>query len=144
MEVTKKQIQQIQTIMSSRFADRDERLDFISAQLGREVTTTKALTFIEAEELIYYLNTGKKATSNWAFFHKTQFVSERKLLWSLLYQAQWLKPHETLNEVPDLDRLSNFLKSPKSPVKKPLKLFNKEDWSKVIHVFRKIVKGTYQ
>lgn len=144
MEISKKQIQQIQTIMSTRFADREERLDFVSEHLGREIVSTKVLTFIEAEELIYYLNTGKKTNANWAFFDKEKFVSERKLLWSLLYQAQWTTPHPRLKEVPDLTRLSNFLKSAKSPVKKPLKLFLKEDWSKIIHVFNRIIKGTYQ
>ena len=93
MEITKKQIQQIQTIMSSKKLDRDDRLDLISATIGREVTTTKDLTFVEAEDLIYFLNTGKKSISNWAFFDKDKFIGERKLLWSLLYQCQWTKPN---------------------------------------------------
>jgi hypothetical protein len=144
MEITKKQIQQIQTIMSSRFSDRDERLDFVTAQTGREITSTKLLTFIEAEDLIYFLNTGKTNKSNWGFFDDDKFVSERKLLFSYMYQAQWTVPHETRTEVPDLERLSNFLKSPKNPTKKPLKKFDKKDWSKILQVFNNIVKGTYK
>ena len=129
--------------MSSRFSDRDDRLDFISDFLNREIKTTKDLTAIEADDLIYFLNTGKKTTANWAFFDKDKFVSERKLLWSYLYQAQWTIPHQTLTEVPDLERLSTFLKSNKSPVHKPLKQFKKEDWEKILHAFRNIVKYTY-
>lgn len=144
MEITKKQLQQIQTIMSSRFADRDERLDIISAYFDKEITSTKELSSVEADNFIYFLNTGIKGETNWAFFDKDAFVSERKLLWSYLYQAQWTKPHETLNEVPDLQRLSDFLKSKKSPINKPLKQFTKYDWSKLLQAFRNIVKGTYK
>lgn len=144
MEIQPNQIKQIQTIMSSRFTDRDERLDFISTFLGREITTTKDLTTVEAHGLIYYLNTGKKSTANWAFFDKDKFVSERKLLFSYLYQAQWVVKNDTYSEVPDLERLSNFLMSSKSPVNKPLKQFKKEDWSKILQAFRNIAKGTYK
>ena len=144
MEIQANQIKQIQTIMSSRFTDRDERLDFISALFEKEVNSTKELSSIEADDLIYYLNTGKKATANWAFFDKTKFISERKLLWSYLYQAQWVVKNEKYTEVPDLERLSNFLKSAKSPVNKPLKKWAKADWSKILHAFRNIAKGTYK
>lgn len=144
MEITKKQLQQIQTIMTSRFADRDERLDFISAYFDREITSTKDLSSVEADNFIYFLNTGIKQEKNWAFFNKHSFVNERKLLFSYLYQAQWVVKNETHNEVPDLERLSNFLKSKKSPVNKPLKQFNKQDWSKILQAFRNIVKGTYK
>ncbi|MCI2229559.1 hypothetical protein MC378_10305 [Polaribacter sp. MSW13] len=144
MEISKKQIQQIQIILSKRELDREERLQFLSDHFNREITTTKDLTFVEAEDLIYFLNTGKKSNSNWAFFDKSKFVSERKLLFSYLYQAQWVTKKEGYTEVPDLERLSNFLKSPKSPVKKPLKKFEKQDWSKLLQAFRNIVKGTYK
>lgn len=144
MEITKKQLQQIQTIMSSRFADRDERLDFISAYFEKEIKSTKELTSVEADNFIYFLNTGIRRESSWAFFDKDTFVSERKLLFSYMHQAQWTMPHETLNEVPDLERLSNFLKCNRSPVNKPLKQFEKQDWNKLIQCFRNIVKGTYK
>lgn len=144
MEISKKQIQTIQVICSSRFADRLERLDYMSAFFKREIKSTKELTFIEAEDLIYFLNTGQKSNTNWAFFDSKKFVAERKTLFSLMHQAQWVKPHQTLSEVPDLDRLSNFLKSPKSPVKKPLKQMEKKEWEKLITAFRGIVKATYK
>lgn len=144
MEIQKNQIKQIQTIMSSRFTDRDERLDFISALFEKEVNSTKELSSIEADDLIYYLNTGKKAIANWAFFDKTKFTTQRKYLWSLLYQAQWVVKNDKHNEVPDLARLSNFIKSAKSPVQKPLKEWNTDEWSKMIFIFERIVKGTYK
>jgi hypothetical protein len=143
MVIDKKQIQQIQTIMHKRFADRDERLDFISMEVARPIKTTKDLSSVEADELIYYLNTGKRQPANWAFFDKTKFVKQRKYLFSLLHQAQWVTKGERFHEVPDLVRLSNFIKSPKSPVQKPLKQWNTNEWQKMIFVFEKIVKGTF-
>lgn len=145
-EINSAQVRQIQTILSKRELDRDERLEFLSAHFKREIKTTKDLSFIEAEDIIWFLNTGEKSKANWAFFHKNKFVSERKLLFSYLYQAQWTAKNETSKyvEVPDLERLSNFLKSPKSPVNKPLKQFDKKDWSKILQAFRNIVKSTFK
>ena len=144
MVIEKKQIQQIQTIMAPRFADREERLDYMSSFFKTDLKSTKELTFIEAEEFIYFLNTGDKKPANWAFFDKTKFVSERKKLFSYLHQADWTVANDKYGEVPDLERLSNFLKSAKSPVNKPLKKFNKQEWSKLIEAFKNIVKSTYK
>lgn len=144
MEIQSNQIKQIQTIMSSRFSDRDERLDFISALFEKEVKSTKELSSIEADDLIYFLNTGQKAKATWAFFDKDKFVPERKLLWSYLHQIQWVVKNDKHFEVPDLDRLSNFLKSNKSPVNKPLKEWNKQDWEKMLITFKNIAKSKYK
>jgi hypothetical protein len=144
MVIEKEQVQQIQTILSKRELDRHERLEFLSAELKREVKSTKELSFVEAGELISFLITGKKNPVNWALFDKDKFVKQRKYLWSLLYQAQWVVENENHIEVPDLMRLSNFIKSPKSPVQKPLKRWNTTEWSKMIFVFEKISKGTFK
>ncbi|WP_373942630.1 hypothetical protein OEG92_05370 [Polaribacter sejongensis] len=143
MVIEKKQIQQIQTIMHKRFADRDERLDFISAEVARPIKSTKDLSAVEADELIYYLNTGKKQPANWAFFDKSKFIKQRKYLLSLLHQAQWVTDNESHGNVPDLVRLSSFIKSPKSPVQKPLKQWDTNEWQTMIFVFEQIVKGTF-
>lgn len=146
MEITKTQIQQVQTIFSKRAIklDRDDRVQYIGATIGREVSSTKDLTAVEADELIYFLNTGKKQVANWAFFDKSKFITQRKYLFSLMHQAQWVVKGERHNEVPDLVRLSNFIKSPKSPVQKPLKQWTSDEWSKMIFVFERIVKGTFK
>lgn len=141
MEIEAKQIQQIQTILSKRELDREERLDFLSSELKREVASTKDLTFIEADELIYFLRTGKKQPANWAFFDKNN--PQHKKLLSQLRIAQWVVKNERWGFVADLERLSNFLKSPKSPVNKPLKSMKPTEVSKIIFVFDKIIKGTF-
>ena len=143
-QIQTRQIQQIQTICAARFADRDERLDYISAFFKREITSSKELTFFEADDLIYFLNTGQKSNANWAFFYKDKFVAERQKLFSLLHQAQWTQPHKKYGTVADLERLSNFLKSPKSPVNKPLKQFTKTDWNKINAAFTGIIKSKYK
>ncbi len=126
--------------MKDQFSSREERLDYMSAFLKREVSTTKDLTYVEADELIDYLTTGEYKKSNWGHFDKDKFPSERKLLWSYLHQCDWTVENATYGYVPDTERLSNFLKSNKSPVNKSLKKFDKEDWEKILYVFQMIAK----
>lgn len=140
------QLKKIQTNLTKEYPDREERLCFVSQFLHREVTTTKDLTSTEADELLNFIYNKNYTRDNWGLFDKRneKYRSERKLLWSYLYQAQWTVDNETHGEVPDTERLSNFLKSPKSPVKKPLKQFEKGDWNKILEVFKNIVKGTFK
>jgi hypothetical protein len=53
-------------------------------------------------------------------------------------------PHEKHGEVPDLERLSNWLKSELSPVKKPLKQMEPSELSKIIEALKGIVKSIYK
>ncbi len=139
--IEKPQIKRIQTAMSSHFSSRDERLCFISEFFDREVNSTKELSKVEADELLYFLNTGKTKNYEWGHFD-SQNTQHRAIL-SLCRQAQWVVPHEKWGEVPDLMRLSNFLKSAKCPVNKPLLKMNKQELSKVITAFEGIVNHQY-
>lgn len=141
-----KQIQQIQISMKRTHTNREERLHFMSEIIGREINSTKDLTKIEADELLNYLYKDKHIRDNWASFDlKTEkYPKKRKVLFSLLHQAQWVVPNERHNEVPDLERLSNFLKSPKSPVNKPLMEMNKNEWEKMIACFTSITRKLYK
>lgn len=140
------QLKRIQANLTKSYPDRDERLSFVSHFLNREVTSTKQLSSTEANELLQFIYNNNYTRNNWGLYNMKQekYQSERKLLWSYLYQAQWTVPNERHGEVPDTERLSNFLKSPKSPVNKPLKQFTKTDWEKILFVFNKIVKGTFK
>jgi hypothetical protein len=142
MQVEAAQIRQIQTILSKRKLDRTERLDFLASEFNRVFSSTKELSFIEADELIYFLRTGKKQPANWAYFDNGN-PQHRKLL-SQLRTAQWVVENEKYGFVADLERLSNFLKSPKSPVNKPLKAMSPKEVSKIVFVFDQIIKGTYK
>ncbi|MFV8364792.1 hypothetical protein [Flavobacterium sp. XS1P27] len=80
--------------------------------------------------------------SNWGLFDKNN--QQHKTILSLLRQAQWVVPNGKWGEVPDINRLSDFLKSDKSPVNKPLKKMEPEEVSKIIEAFKGIVKSKYK
>lgn len=80
---------------------------------------------------------------NWAMFDKANTKHLRML--SLCRQANWTTTHSTYGEVADLERLSNWLKSEKCPVQKPLKkMCNKTELPKVIKAFTGVVKSIYK
>ena len=79
---------------------------------------------------------------NWGLFDKNN--QQHKTLLSLLRQAQWTIPNERWGEVADLPRLSDFLKSDKSPIKKPLKKMEPWEVSKIIEAFKGIVNSKYK
>lgn len=79
---------------------------------------------------------------NWGLFDK----DNRQHLTLLAYMrtAQWTTPSDKHGEVADLERLSNWLKSDKSPVNKPLKQMDPWEVSKIIEAFKGIVKSMYK
>lgn len=80
--------------------------------------------------------------SNWGLFDQNN--QQHKTLLSLLRQAQWTVPNDKWGEVPDINRLSDFLKSDKSPVNKPLKKMEPAEVSKIIEALKGIVKSKYK
>lgn len=78
---------------------------------------------------------------NWGLFDNDN-QAHRQLI-SLCYQAQWTTPYKGRN-VADTLRLSEFLKSDKSPVNKALKKMTKEEVSKVIVAFEGIVLSIFR
>lgn len=140
--ISKSQIQQIQTILSNNKLDRDERLVFLSQQTRRDITTTKELTKIEADDIIFFLNTGDVDTTSWGKFYKDN--NQHMTLLSRLRTAQWVTNHPVYGEIADLERLHDFLKNGKSPIKKPLRAMDSNEVSKLIFVFDKIIKGTFK
>lgn len=89
-----------------------------------------------------YLGSKKTKSDNWAIFKKDN--AQHMNILSLARQARWTIKSEKYGEVADLERISNFLKSDKSPVKKPLKDMEPEELSKVIHAFKGIVKSVFK
>lgn len=79
---------------------------------------------------------------NWGLFdNKNQ---QHKAILSQLRTLQWTVPSEKWGEVADLDRLSEFLKSDKSPINKPLKDMNEKELSKMISCFESMVTKKYK
>ncbi len=82
---------------------------------------------------------------NYAFFTALKpDPKKRKVLFSLMHLAQWTIPNEKYGEVPDLKRLSTFLQSDKSPVKKKLIKMDPAELEKIIVAFTGIVKSKYK
>ena len=83
-----------------------------------------------------------QSKSNWGLFDKNN--QQHKTILSLLRQAQWVVKNDKWGEVPDINRLSEFLKSNKSPINKPLKDMEPEEVSKTIEALKGIVKSKYK
>ncbi len=82
---------------------------------------------------------------NWAGFTPTKpNPTKRKVLFSLMHQAQWTTQLPFKGEIPDLIRLSDFLQSEKSPVKKKLKDMSDAELEKLIAAFKGIVKSKFK
>jgi hypothetical protein len=84
-------------------------------------------------------NTGKE---NWGFFDKNN--QQHKAVLSQLRQLQWTTKSERWGEVADINRLSEFLKSDKSPVKKPLKDMEPQEVSKIIECLKSMITKKYK
>ena len=96
-----------------------------------EKTTAKELTAEQARALINSLCT------NWAVFSIAN--NQHKYILSLLRQMGWTKSSDRYGTIADMDRLSNFLKSEKSPVPKPLQKMSSEETTKLINCLESMV-----
>ena len=122
---------------------KNEWVQWITADVNR--TSLKSITQAQAKKIIMAQEGStpvNQPTENWAVFDKNN--PKHKVILSLLYQMQWVKPSEKWGEVPDLDRLSNFLQSEKSPVKKKLKDMEPLELEKLIKALNGIVKHRYK
>lgn len=79
---------------------------------------------------------------NWAAFDKNN--RQHLGIMAQLRTLQWTTSHPRHGEVADLTRLSNFLKSPESPVNKPLKDMSQPELSKIIECFKSMVRKKYK
>ncbi len=99
--------------------------------------------YLKPKALVATTDGGRtRSKSNWGLFDKNN--QQHKVLLSLLRQAQWTIPNEKWGEVADLARLSEFLKSHLSPIKKPLKSMEPWEISKIIEAFKGIVESKYK
>lgn len=137
---------QIKRIMSNchyQVDTKNEWVQWVTADKNRtslkSITQEQAVKIIRAQE-------GSEATNpiedNWGKFDFKN--ASHKVILSLMRQANWTVIHPQKGEVADLDRLSSFLKSDKSPVQKPLLKMEPSEVQKVIVALNKIVKHIYK
>jgi hypothetical protein len=141
--ITPFQIKRIMQNCAYQIETKNEWVQWVTGDTS--CTSLKSITHDQAVKIML-AQTGSKLinepTENWAVFDKTN--SKHKVILSLLYQMQWVKPSEKWGEVPDLDRLSAFLQSDKSPVKKKLKDMEPQELEKLIKALSGIVKHRYK
>lgn len=142
---------QVKRIMANcryQVETKNEWVQWATADVNRtslkSITQAQAKKIIMAQEGSTYVNPThlESNVESWAIFDKNN--PKHKVILSLLYQMQWVKASQKHGEIPDLDRLSNFLKSDKSPVKKPLKDMQPFELEKVIAALNAIVKHRYK
>lgn len=139
--ITADQVKQLQTICSGKFRSREERLETLSEMAGMELNSIKDLNKVQADELIYFFNTGKSLDhSSWAMFDRHN--SQHNTVLSLCHQLGWVKENQP--QFVDLHRLGGWLKSDRSPVKSPLKEMTKPELSKIIFALNRIIETKYK
>lgn len=111
---------------------KDTEAMHIKALTKGKAETAKELTMHQADGLI------KKLVTNWAVYDKNS--TQHRYVLSLLMQMGWSKPHDVFSVVADMPRLSNFLKSKKSPVPKPLQDMTPAETSKLISCLESMLK----
>ena len=115
--------------------DAERKADLIDQFSGGRTTTSMELTKSEAKQLINSL------TESWAKFNKNN--AQHRYILSLCIQLGWRKHDEKYGSVADLERLSNFLKSKRSPVDLPLQQMNSDQCSKLISCLESMIKKHY-
>lgn len=83
-----------------------------------------------------------QSKSNWGLFDNNS--KQHRTILSQLRTLQRVVPSEKWGEVPDINWLSEFLKSDKSPVNKPLKKMDEKELSKMISCFDSMVNKNYK
>lgn len=148
LPITAYQIKEIRKNANFQEDIKEEWVQWVTGDVAR--TSLKSLTQAQAVRIISQQTGAQVVTeggrtqgkSNWGLFDK-----ENKKHLTILAQmrtAQWVVPNEKYGEVPDLERLSDFLKSEKSPINKPLKQMEPWEVSKIIEAFKGIVKSKYK
>ena len=108
----------------------------------KSITQAQAKKIIMTQEGSTPVTTGRDLSENWAVFDKSN--QKHRVILSCMYQAQWTVPSDKYGEIPDMERLSNFLKSDRSPVKKPLKDMQPFELEKVIAALNGIIKSIHK
>lgn len=98
--------------------------------------TAKELTMHQADQL------KKKLVTNWANFNIDN--QQHKYILSLMRQMGWTTPNDKYGEVADMARLSDFLKSKKTPVPKPLQDMGTREISKLICCLESMITKKYK
>jgi len=139
MTILKSQIQRIHALLPAVIKnDKEQKAQLVQQYTGDwSKTSTKDLTIEQANQIIVRFGGQPIQYENWALFDATN-GAHRNIL-SLCMQLRWqVYNADKQAYYADLYRLSEWLKSKKSPVKKPLKQMVKLELSKIIYALEKM------
>jgi len=140
LPITAYQIKEIRKNANFQEDIKEEWVQWVTGDVSR--TSLKSLTQAQAVRIIKAQTGAEPQEDNWGLFDK----DNRQHLTLLAYMrtAQWTTPNGRHGEVADIERLSDFLKSDKSPINKSLKSMLPWEVSKIIEAFKGIVKSKYK
>ena len=141
--ITKFQINRIMQNCQYNVEIKNEWVQWATGDVNR--TSLRSITHDQAIKILLQ-QTGatplNESPDNWGLFDKNN--KQHLTILAKMRTAQWVVPNDKYGEVPDLERLSEFLKSDKSPIKKPLKQMQPWEVSKIIEAMKGIVKSIYK
>lgn len=140
LPITAYQIKEIRKNSNFQEDIKEEWVQWVTGDVSR--TSLKSLTQAQAVRIIKAQTGTEPQEDNWGLFDKNN--KQHLTILAQMRTAQWVVPSDKYGEVPDLERLSEFLKSEKSPINKPLKKMEPWEVSKVIEAFKGIVKSKYK
>lgn len=143
LPITAYQIKEIRKNSNFKEDIKEEWVQWVTGDVNRKsLTKPIPLTQAQAVRIIKAQTGSEPQEDNWGLFDK----NNRQHLTLLAYMrtAQWTTPNGNHGEVADIERLSDWLKSDKSPVNKPLTKMQPWEVSKIIEAFKGIVKSKYK
>ena len=135
--ISTRQLKILQSLLSKRFGDREERMAFLSGFVGRELGSSKELKEIEAFEILDYLGYNYSFAAHFES-HNTQHLS----LLAKCHELGWVQPNNP--RIPNLQQLGKWLLSKRCPVQKPLMEMTTKELSKVIGALEKMIEKRYE
>lgn len=133
MRITNDQVKRIHVLLPEGIKRDKEQKANLMQQFTKDYrkTSTKDLTFIQANQLIKRLGGKPLQYDNYAYIDFKN--KQHRYIYSLLMQHGWtVYSQEHTKSIADLQRLSDWLKSHRSPVKKKLKDMTPKELSKII------------
>ena len=140
--ITPFQIKRIMQNCNYNMDIKDEWIQWVTGDIKR--TSLRSITHDQAIRIMRQ-QTGEpvqEQSESWALFNKSN--PKHLLILSLVRQAQWTVSHERRGEVADLNRLSSWLKSERSPVNKPILKMDAQELERVIAALSGIVKSIFK
>ena len=143
MKITNLQIKIIHTLIPAVYKeDKDQKKGLIHQFTGNyKKTSTKDLTFNQANEMIIRFGGKPVNYDHWGLFDAKNGAHLKVL--NVLQEIGWIIYNEQQKRnVADIYRFSEWLKSNKAPVQKPLKRMQPKEVSKIITALEGIANST--